>query len=137
MQAQQQLQQRLASSSQASCSRRGPPASLHSSRHAPRHKVSRSTFRSRQACRATDNEEDTSLAAAAQLALDPSNDTVYDRMTFASTATPDYEDPQWVEKIDDWEGFWYGTEEDELALQLDEHITPGERSEASLQRARE
>jgi hypothetical protein len=58
-------------------------------------------------------------------------------MTFASTATPDYEDPQWVEKIDDWQGFWYGTEEDELALQLDEDITPGERSEASLQRARE
>lgn len=77
------------------------------------------------------------LAAAAEMALDPRNDTVYDRMTFSSTATPDYDDPHWVEKIDDWEGFWYGTEEDELALQLDEDMTPGERSEASLERARE
>lgn len=69
--------------------------------------------------------------------MDARNDTVYDRMTFHSTATPDYDDPQWVEKVDDWEAFWYGSEEDELALQLDEDMTTGERSEASLQRARE
>lgn len=132
----QQLQQRLASGSQASCSYAARPAAYRCQRsrnaHAPRYETLSVKSRSKQACRATGDDDD---STAAQIPLDPRQDTVYDRMTFASNSTPDYEDPQWVERIDDWEGFWYGTEEDDL--DFDEDLTPGERSEQSLERARE
>jgi hypothetical protein len=55
-------------------------------------------------------------------------------MTFSTNITPDYEDPQWVERVDDWEEFWYSTEDEEL--DADEDLSPAERSEQSLERAR-
>lgn len=69
------------------------------------------------------------------MALDPSNDTVYDRMSFASNRTPDYEDPHWVEQVEDWEDFWYNPEDDEL--DTEEGLSTAARSEQSLERARE
>jgi hypothetical protein len=57
-------------------------------------------------------------------------------MTFASNTTPDYEDPQWVEKIGDWEDFWYSTEDEDLGFDDDE-LSQAEKSELSLERARE
>lgn len=133
----QQLQQRLASCSQASCSYAARPAAFRSqqtsSTNGSRHtKLNLQQYRSRQACRAADGDDDST--AAAQIALDPRNDTVYDRMTFATNITPDYEDPQWVERVDDWEEFWYSTEDEEL--DADEDLSPAERSEQSLERAR-
>lgn len=133
----QQLQHRLASCSQASCSYAARPAAFRSqhkrSRHGLSHTDSHLQYRSRQACRAADGDDDSK--AAAQIALDPRNDTVYDRMSFATNSTPDYDDPQWVERVDDWEEFWYSTEDEEL--DADEDLSPGERSEQSLERARE
>jgi len=55
-------------------------------------------------------------------------------MTFASNATPDYEEPNWAERVEDWEDFWYNAEDEELDLAED--LTPAERCEASLERAR-
>jgi hypothetical protein len=55
-------------------------------------------------------------------------------MSFATNSAPDYEDPQWVEGVDDWEEFWYSTEDEEL--DADEDLSQGERSEQSLERAR-
>lgn len=158
----QQLQQRLASSSQASCSyaaarpaaaaavplHRGTRSApvLQRSPPAPHRQLVKHVCRAAAAAPAEDGGDDADdsssnsleLAAAEQpqqIALDPRNDTVYDSMTFASNTTPDYDDPYWVEKVDDWEEFWFSTEGEEL--EFEEDLSPAERSEASLERARE
>jgi hypothetical protein len=57
-------------------------------------------------------------------------------MTFSSNTTPDYDDPQWVEKVADWEEFWYSTKDEDLGFDDDE-LSQADRSELSLERARE
>lgn len=133
----QQLQQRLASCSQASCSYAARPAAQCSqqrrSTYASRHASITRRHRSGHTCRAIDDDDST---AAEQIALDTRQDTVYDKMTFASNTTPDYDDPQWVEKVGDWQDFWYNTEDEDLGFDDDE-LSQAERSELSLERARE
>eukprot|EP00879_Flechtneria_rotunda_P021333 GHRR01022483.1.p1 GENE.GHRR01022483.1~~GHRR01022483.1.p1 ORF type:complete len:329 (+),score=83.13 GHRR01022483.1:801-1787(+) len=128
-----QLQQRLASGSQASCSYAARPTRC-SRTHQPacpaRQQIyNLSSKRLRQVCRAVEIEE------AEEIELDTEQDTIYDRMPKLANIYPDYDDPEWISKVGDWEEFWYATED---VLEMDdEDIDPIERSIESLSRARQ
>lgn len=109
------LQQRLASGSQASCSyiirpvqsRRAGPAVV----AVPLKQLSCQRCRPSHVCRVAEVDE------AEELELQEMPDTPYERMVDVNNIYPDFEDPEWAERVTDWEEFWH---EDDDVLGLDD-----------------
>eukprot|EP00775_Hariotina_reticulata_P004394 gene4394-4647_t len=125
-----QLQQRLASGSQASSSSRCQPTPC--KRYclpAVSASVTAASNRRRQwahLCRAVEADE------FEELEIDERNDTVYDRVVEMTNLYPDYDDPDWISKVKDWNEFWYESED---ILGLDDEHDSGVAGRAAIDRA--
>ncbi|KAF6258366.1 hypothetical protein COO60DRAFT_1126344 [Scenedesmus sp. NREL 46B-D3] len=135
-----QLQQRLVSSSKASCSYAARPFVAHSRRStapAAAHKhPKQSTKPSLQLCRVAELDE---VDEEGELEQDPSQtDNPYDRMVDINNVYPDYEDEEWVSRVTNWEEFWYESEdildmEDEDAFAADQSMQAINRAYSLIQ----
>uniref|UniRef100_A0A383WNE2 Uncharacterized protein n=1 Tax=Tetradesmus obliquus TaxID=3088 RepID=A0A383WNE2_TETOB len=130
-----QLRQRLASSSQASCSYAARPFVARPRRSttsaaAPRHQTQLRRSIS-QICRAAELDE---LDEEDDLEQDPSQgDNPYERMVDINNVYPDYEDEAWVSRVTNWEEFWYESE-DILDIE-EEDASPADQSMQAINRA--
>jgi hypothetical protein len=64
-------------------------------------------------------------------------DSPYDNIRYVNNVAPDFEDPDWADKVTDWNEFWHNAEWDDDIMELeDEHDVPKEIiSDMRLQRA--
>eukprot|EP00882_Tetradesmus_deserticola_P021206 GHRQ01022955.1.p1 GENE.GHRQ01022955.1~~GHRQ01022955.1.p1 ORF type:complete len:265 (+),score=96.00 GHRQ01022955.1:162-956(+) len=116
-----QLQQRLASNSQASCCSAARPLVVRPRRStAPAAPLKHSKQCKRpilQVCHVAELDQ---VDDEDELEEDPSQaemDNPYDRMVDINNVYPDYEDEEWVSRVTNWEEFWYGSED---VLDLDD-----------------
>lgn len=111
------LQQRLASGSQASCSYSSRPALR--SRATTAASAARSkqpkypTPRTSHLCRVAEVDAE----ETGEMEMEELPDTPYEGMVDVNNIYPDYEDPDWVERVTNWEEFWH---EDDDALGIDD-----------------